>query len=94
MKYLKTNEELKTIKFSELDNWDVTEILGKNKEKELTGKKDFDLKLGQKVKDLFEEYGLCIEVGPGKWLYKQGLLFETEKNFKEYRVNMFKKRIF
>jgi hypothetical protein len=29
MKYLKTNEELKTIKFSELDNWDVTDIFGK-----------------------------------------------------------------
>jgi hypothetical protein len=69
-------------------------FLGKNKEKELTGKKDFDLKLGQKVKDLFDEYGLCIVVGPGNWIQKQKLLLDTEKIFKEYRVNIFKKESF
>jgi hypothetical protein len=91
MKHLKTYEDkIKTVKFSELgDTWSPNDILNKEKDAKFTGKKDFDLKLGQKVKDLLLEYRIgVLTVGPGDWLHKQDIILEPEKVFKENRVEL------
>jgi hypothetical protein len=87
MKIKKFNETITTKNFSEMGNtWSV-----QNK-KVYTGTKNLDLKLGSKVIDLLEEYGLGImSVGTGKWINEQHLLLPDEVNFQEYRVNIGKR---
>jgi len=97
MKNLKTFEESKfsTVKSSEIgDSWSVDAIHNREKEKSLTGKKDLDLKLGAKVIELLSEYGLFPSVGSGKWLHHWKLVLDSEKNFKEYRVELGEKKSF
>jgi hypothetical protein len=79
-------------KSSEIDSWSPSRILDKEKDKQLNGKKYLNLKLGEKVIDLFTSYNLSIEVEPGDYLKKMHLLLDIEKQFKEYRVIISYKR--
>ena len=89
MKHIKLFEDMKTVKFSDMENWSVDNI---NK-KAYSGNKEFNYELGNKVISLLDEYGLgIIGVGPGKWLEKSKLLLPDEINFKEYRVNIGKRQ--
>lgn len=87
MKIKKFNETMKIKNFSDMgDSWSVKD------KKVYTGTKHLDLKLGSKVIELLEEYGLGImSVGTGKWINEQHLLLPDEVNFQEYRVNIGKR---
>lgn len=97
MKHLKSYEDkkkeskLKTVKFSEIgDSWRPEDIIGKEeREAKFTGKKNFDLNKGQKVKDMLLKYRIgIISVGPGDWLHRQQIVLKPEEVFKEYRVEL------
>ena len=90
MKHINLFEDMKTVKFSDMENWSV----GGNKNKKVySGSKEFNYELGNKVIELLNEYGLgIVGVGPGKWLEQQKLILQDETNFKEYRVNIGKKQ--
>lgn len=90
MKINKFNEEFKTTKFSDLEEWSDPV-----KKKIYKGTKTLNLELGSKVIDLLHEYDLGIlSVEPGKWLNDQKLLLPDENNLKEYRVYIGKKQSF
>lgn len=95
MKHIKKIDEdnkLKIVNFSDMDGtWDPKQF--KDKEK-LTGTKDIDLALGQKVKDFLEQNKLFPTVGPGDYCKKHGILLPDEKNLKEYRVDLGTKQSF
>jgi len=95
-KYNQFKTEALTIKnSSELgDTWSPSKILVRDKDKQLTGEKYLDLKLGQKVIDLFSKYNLSIDVIEGDYLKTQRLILWNEKKFKEYRVSVSKKGTF
>ena len=71
---------------SEIDSWEPSEII--EKDKIYSGTKKLDLKLGQKVIELFESNNLSIVVSHGDYLKKTGLILEHEEIFREYRVNI------
>lgn len=84
-------EKFSTVKSSDIENWDPQQILNKEKNiKQYTGTKDLNLKLGLEVQNLFDEYGLHVDVGPGDWLKRQGIVLKSEEKFKEYRVHLSK----
>ena len=98
MKHIKTYEEQKknfisTVNYSDLNSWSVDDLKTPNKPI-LTGTKNLDINLGQRVIDFFEDNNLFIKVGSGDWCKKQELLLPDEENFKEYRVNVGTKRNF
>jgi len=83
MKVKKFNEEIKTVKLSDMDDWS-----GKKKII-YSGSKNIDLQLGSKVIDLLAEYGLgIVSILPGKWIHDQKLLLPDETDFQEYRVTL------
>jgi len=84
MKVNKFNEEINTVNFSDLENWDI------KKDRVYTGTKNLNLDIGQKVFNLLEEYGLLAEVGPGNFLTRQNSVLASEKQFREYRVHLSK----
>lgn len=85
MKYLKKQEELNTVKFSDLENWDIS----KKDEDNFTGTKDFDLKLAKKTLELLNEFGFnVLSVDEKDFLRRMDLILEPEKNLKEYRVSL------
>jgi len=95
MKHLKQFEsKFKTVKSSELDNWSVDQALNKDKDKHLTGKKDLSQELGSKVIELLAEYRLFPSVTSSDWLKQHRLVLESEKNFKEFRVELGEKQSF
>lgn len=86
MKYLKKQEELNTIKFSDLENWDIRQ---KNDKLKFTGTKDFDLKLAKKTLELLNKFGFGILTIDAKdFLRRMEILLEPEKKLKEYRVSL------
>lgn len=89
MKHIKKIDEdnkMKIVNFSDMDGtWDPKQF--KDKEK-LTGTKDINLELGQKVKSFLEANLLFPSVGPGDYCKKHGLLLPGEKNLKEFRVHL------
>ncbi len=86
MKNIKTFEESKitTIKSSEMDNWSVDQALNKEKDKSL----------GEKVIKLLAEYRLYPSITPGNWLKKWDAILESEKIFKEFRIDLGTKQSF
>ncbi len=90
MKKLQTFEaKFKTVNQADFgDSWNVGNMMNKHKDKKITGKKRLDLVLGGKVIELLTEYNLFVSVGDYQWLNKSNLVLESEKKFKEYRVEL------
>jgi len=87
MKVNKFNEEIKTIKSSEMEGWSGSKKIT------YSGSKKIDSQLGSKVLDLLHEYGLgVVSVETGEWLKRSELLLPDEINFQEYRVQIGKKQ--
>lgn len=88
MKIQKFNEKImKTKKFSDMYNWS-------GKEKVIyAGTKKLNLKLGYKVIELLNSYGLGINsVEPGEWIKSRSYLLPDEVDLREYRVDIGKRQ--
>ena len=87
MKNIKSFEDIKTIKSSELDDSCVVkDIMDKKK---YTGTKKLNPEIGNKMIKVFNNYGFFVMgIGSGDYLNKQKIIFELEKKLKEYRVKL------
>jgi len=85
MRVNKFNEEMKTVNYSDLKNWNVDKL---SQPKIIIGNKELNIKLGSEVSKLLEEYGLFIDVNEGDWMKKYQLLLPDETNLIEYRVSI------
>ena len=89
MKIIRFNEEMRIINKSEMDGWSVPD----KKMDIKTGTKNLNLNLGQKVIELFAEYGIgIITVNRMNFLEKWKLVLPDEKNFVEHRVHIKRKQ--
>jgi len=76
---------LKTVKFSNLKNWDVKNNLDKT---EYKGKKKyFDKNIGYDVETLLEKFGLRAKISYETYLNDQKLLIGDDSQYKEQRVS-------
>jgi len=86
MKKIKTFEDMKIVKNSDLENWSTKQFHDKNK---YTGSKNLNTKIGYKMIEVFNNYGFFVMgVGPGDFLNTHNIVLEPEKNLREYRVEL------